>query len=95
MGAAYRVAISLGGRVPTSGFLLRSPVPLASHAFRSSCASAVTVFAFVLLITVFVLVLLITVFVLVILPMTPATRRGCVVDDSLLADASRLTGVGL
>ena len=26
---------------------------------------------------------------------TPATRRGCVVDDSLLADASRLTGVGL
>ena len=26
---------------------------------------------------------------------TPATRRGCVVDDSLLADASRLTGVRL
>ena len=26
---------------------------------------------------------------------TPAIRRGCVVDNSLLADASRLTGVGL
>ena len=51
---------------------------------------AVTVFVFVLLITVFVPFLLRSPSL-----RTPATHRGCVVDDSLLADASRLTGVGL